>query len=144
MLLTRLPLTPKGAFDLHVLSLPPAFVLSQDQTLKFKEFNLDCHIYAKIDGGSKTKPAFPPPGEPHHTQIWSMSLKTAPKDRPQGHRRLRFSLSSSLVKEHASNRGKTKSAGPANPVRNIRPGHPLVRREVRPAASAAQPAMNPI
>ncbi|WP_170151570.1 hypothetical protein, partial [Microvirga subterranea] len=34
--------------------------------------------------------------------IWSMSLKTAPKDRPQGHRRLRFSLSSSLVKEHAS------------------------------------------
>jgi hypothetical protein len=23
------------AFDLHVLSLPPAFVLSQDQTLKF-------------------------------------------------------------------------------------------------------------
>jgi hypothetical protein len=25
------------AFDLHVLSLPPAFVLSQDQTLKFEE-----------------------------------------------------------------------------------------------------------
>ena len=34
MLLTRLPLTPKDALDLHVLSLPPAFVLSQDQTLK--------------------------------------------------------------------------------------------------------------
>ena len=41
MLLTRLPLPPKGAFDLHVLSLPPAFVLSQDQTLKLKEFDLD-------------------------------------------------------------------------------------------------------
>jgi hypothetical protein len=27
--------SPCGAFDLHVLSLPPAFVLSQDQTLKF-------------------------------------------------------------------------------------------------------------
>ena len=26
--------SPCGAFDLHVLSLPPAFVLSQDQTLK--------------------------------------------------------------------------------------------------------------
>ena len=26
----------KGPFDLHVLSIPPAFVLSQDQTLKFK------------------------------------------------------------------------------------------------------------
>ena len=35
-LLTRPPLTPKGALDLHVLGLPPAFVLSQDQTLKLK------------------------------------------------------------------------------------------------------------
>ena len=37
-LLTRPPLvsTPKGLlpFDLHVLSMPPAFNLSQDQTLK--------------------------------------------------------------------------------------------------------------
>ena len=39
MLLTRLPLTPKGPLDLHVLSLPPAFVLSQDQTLKLKRSN---------------------------------------------------------------------------------------------------------
>ena len=42
MLLTRSPLThpPEnqrtGAFDLHVLSTPPAFVLSQDQTLRTK------------------------------------------------------------------------------------------------------------
>ena len=37
MLLTRLPLTVLlHPFDLHVLSLPPAFVLSQDQTLKFE------------------------------------------------------------------------------------------------------------
>ena len=38
VLLTRSPLspTPKGRFslDLHVLSAPPAFVLSQDQTLR--------------------------------------------------------------------------------------------------------------
>ena len=38
MLLTRSPLSPapKGWFslDLHVLSAPPAFVLSQDQTLR--------------------------------------------------------------------------------------------------------------
>jgi hypothetical protein len=58
VLLTRLPLTPKGAFDLHVLSLPPAFVLSQDQTLKFKEFNLDC-VTTQIDRAPLT-PAFPP------------------------------------------------------------------------------------
>ena len=36
MLLTRLPLRIATALDLHVLSLPPAFVLSQDQTLKFE------------------------------------------------------------------------------------------------------------
>ena len=36
-LLTRPPLTsPKASsFDLHVLSMPPAFILSQNQTLKF-------------------------------------------------------------------------------------------------------------
>ena len=36
MLLTRLPLPIARAFDLHVLGLPPAFVLSQDQTLRLK------------------------------------------------------------------------------------------------------------
>ena len=34
--------TPKGAFslDLHVLSTPPAFALSQDQTLQFESTSL--------------------------------------------------------------------------------------------------------
>ena len=41
MLLTRLPLCIATAFDLHVLGLPPAFVLSQDQTLKLKVSILD-------------------------------------------------------------------------------------------------------
>ena len=48
-LLTRPPLTPKGALDLHVLGLPPAFVLSQDQTLKLKscyQLILDVRTYA--------------------------------------------------------------------------------------------------
>ncbi len=40
-LLTRPPLTPKGPLDLHVLSLPPAFVLSQDQTLKLNSPKTD-------------------------------------------------------------------------------------------------------
>ncbi len=45
MLLTRSPLSPKSAstpwipFDLHVLSTPPAFILSQDQTLQQKPKN---------------------------------------------------------------------------------------------------------
>jgi hypothetical protein len=34
VLLTRPPLIPKDPFDLHVLGLPPAFALSQDQTLR--------------------------------------------------------------------------------------------------------------
>ena len=33
VLLTRSPLGASTSFDLHVLSTPPAFVLSQDQTL---------------------------------------------------------------------------------------------------------------
>ena len=40
VLRTRSPLTsrasPTGPYDLHVLSTPPAFVLSQDQTLRWK------------------------------------------------------------------------------------------------------------
>ena len=50
-LLTRPPLTPKGALDLHVLGLPPAFVLSQDQTLKLKssyELILDVRTSAHL------------------------------------------------------------------------------------------------
>ena len=44
-LLTRPPLVSISTstyllpFDLHVLSLPPAFNLSHDQTLQFKKFN---------------------------------------------------------------------------------------------------------
>jgi hypothetical protein len=33
VLLTRLPLVQKYPFDLHALDTPPAFILSQDQTL---------------------------------------------------------------------------------------------------------------
>src|SRR5688572_30416303 len=33
VLRTRSPLAPRGACDLHVLSMPPMFILSQDQTL---------------------------------------------------------------------------------------------------------------
>jgi hypothetical protein len=43
-LLTRPPLVPKDPFDLHVLGLPPAFILSQDQTLKLKAY-----LYAVLD-----------------------------------------------------------------------------------------------
>ena len=35
VLRTRSPVTLAGPLDLHVLSTPPAFVLSQDQTLQW-------------------------------------------------------------------------------------------------------------
>ena len=50
VLLTRSPLTHKarrpGSFDLHVLSTPPAFVLSQDQTLHWR---IDWPPFAVVD-----------------------------------------------------------------------------------------------
>ena len=47
MLLSRLPLRIATALDLHVLGLPPAFALSQDQTLKLDEnFETDWSSFA--------------------------------------------------------------------------------------------------
>ena len=37
-LLTLSPLALAGTFDLHVLAMPPAFSLSQNQTLQLKSF----------------------------------------------------------------------------------------------------------
>ena len=43
MLLTRPPLSLAGPFDLHGLGTPPAFILSQDQTLRNVEHDLVGH-----------------------------------------------------------------------------------------------------
>ena len=40
MLLTRSPLSTSASFDLHVLGIPLALILSQDQTLKIDGFYL--------------------------------------------------------------------------------------------------------
>ena len=59
-LLTRPPLgyqpKPLTSFDLHVLSTPPAFILSQDQTLAFNPHSLMC-----------PQPFRSPPGAPTPT-----------------------------------------------------------------------------
>ena len=52
VLLTRAPLysTPRRtcfSYDLHVLGTPPAFVLSQDQTLQF-DFQITCICYLEL------------------------------------------------------------------------------------------------
>ena len=53
-LLTRPPLTSSslgfrfGPFDLHVLGTPPAFILSQDQTLMFLSFKFACQFLLAV------------------------------------------------------------------------------------------------
>src|SRR4051794_7902899 len=61
--------TPKGAFplDLHVLSTPPAFVLSQDQTLQQKP-NLSKNNPGKQKTFAKTHPT-PPKSRARQTTI---------------------------------------------------------------------------
>ena len=53
VLLTRPPLNwrvaPPASFDLHVLSTPPAFILSQDQTLHLKAFSRCCHRSIRVN-----------------------------------------------------------------------------------------------
>ena len=46
VLLTRSPLISKrDSFDLHVLGTPPAFILSQDQTLDKNRISTDFHPF---------------------------------------------------------------------------------------------------
>ena len=55
MLLTRLPLRIARALDLHVLGLPPAFALSQDQTLKLDEILISAdHTFCAYDACAPT------------------------------------------------------------------------------------------
>ncbi len=72
-LLTRAPLStgpkPCFTFDLHVLGLPPAFVLSQDQTLKLTSPDAD-----PPEGGST--PGFQRELTRSHLHIWPLCLAT--------------------------------------------------------------------
>ena len=58
MLLTRLPRyrgLPPFAFDLHVLGTPPAFVLSQDQTLQLR-FEPTTEVAGSLTGECVAQP----------------------------------------------------------------------------------------
>jgi hypothetical protein len=48
VLLSRLPLRIATALDLHVLGLPPAFALSQDQTLKLKRYLISANHVSHV------------------------------------------------------------------------------------------------
>src|SRR5207244_8315272 len=66
VLLTRSPLSParKGRFslDLHVLSAPPAFVLSQDQTLREEMVSPEGESFVTLSLCSKSSPRRPVKG----------------------------------------------------------------------------------
>ena len=83
-LLTRSPLSPPGKarwipFDLHVLSTPPAFILSQNRTLHKKTFMKSIRIddsqnkkststSLRKDALKKPHPSSNPPGYPTDKQ----------------------------------------------------------------------------
>jgi hypothetical protein len=88
-LLTRPPLgagpKPSTPFDLHVLGAPPAFVLSQDQTLSFifptreREPGPAAHVLSRTQGA---QPRPPPPGE--HPGLGITSANPQRPKRPRG------------------------------------------------------------
>ena len=82
----------KGPFDLHVLGLPPAFALSQDQTLKLKS-SISTKSQNVLDRVLTIARRFHPACELSKRKDQSMSLSSCTSCSPQGHRRLRFSLS---------------------------------------------------
>ena len=58
MLLTRPPLEPKLPCDLHALGTPPAFILSQDQTLQNNQATRYCRVKSlhPVDGHAPPAP----------------------------------------------------------------------------------------
>src|SRR5690606_34856215 len=67
--------SPCGALDLHVLSLPPAFVLSQDQTLKFRE--LELAFWSRMNRREHSHLAFDT--EASKRNVTSLSKREPPK-----------------------------------------------------------------
>ena len=84
-LLTRAPLPPEGALDLHVLGAPPAFVLSQDQTLSFAS-NERGRQRRRTRARRTRRPRVPSPNFP---TLRKSAEATARRARPWGARRVR-------------------------------------------------------
>jgi hypothetical protein len=147
VLLTRLPLTPKDAFDLHVLSLPPAFALSQDQTLNLEsDLTQDLteltepHQRAGVSTSpselSSLRPTLPPARKLVQNVDPVVFLNRLPKGSPQGQRRPRFSSHPTCQRAKprtAQPKPNRNSAGPGSG----KPQHP----GANPGSTAS---MNPI
>ena len=123
MLRTRSPLIPepkpRSPFDLHVLSAPPAFVLSQDQTLRRDpdlprkpEGPLDrpCSVPESTGCERHLEPALS--GRPLPGGIWNVRTETR-RTAPRSDEALAFTRCSVLKVRtaHVSPRGKGDSHG---------------------------------
>ena len=95
MLLTRSPLGPhpkaRTSFDLHVLGTPPAFILSQDQTLR-KIF----HHIRRCGSGQLTSPNFVVASY-HYSVVKVLRASRQPRRRPRRNTPTRTSRIGSLV-----------------------------------------------
>jgi hypothetical protein len=96
---------------LHVLSLPPAFVLSQDQTLKLKNL-ISTVVTTQIDRVHLTPTDVEAVYSPKHRT--GRCLFMIVKNDPQGHRRLRFSFFLHLSKSK-SRPHRTEKRNPTTP-----------------------------
>ena len=89
-LLTLPPLSPlaRFSFDLHVLAMPPAFNLSQDQTLQLKSLTPASSTLAGLGSGEHFTEGLPVcthPTVPCGTTGWAVSIRrplARPPDRP--------------------------------------------------------------
>ena len=129
----------RGPFDLHVLGLPPAFALSQDQTLKLKS-SISTKSQNVLDRVLTIARRFHPACELSKRKDQSMSLSSCTSCSPQGHRRLRFSLSVSTCQ-----RAKALVKRAPGPPHRGRPsgGRALKRRPVdEPYLARLDPDVN--
>ena len=137
----------RGPFDLHVLGLPPAFALSQDQTLKLKS-SISTKSQNVLDRVLTIARRFHPACELSKRKDQSMSLSSCTSCSPQGHRRLRFSLSVSTCQRAKDNNATppAQSRSKAAIVHNHSPSQTLIQ-EPNPTAdepdiSSPKPRVN--
>ena len=117
---------------MHVLSLPPAFVLSQDQTLKLKS-SISTKSLRKLTEFLPPRVSPEKRYSPKHRQSRCLVLdrpegQSAIMRSPQGHRRPRFSFFLHLSKSRSRQRRRQTSHQPAAQGAGFWRGRPPVRQ----------------
>ncbi len=154
MLLTRSPLihgaSTASSFDLHVLSTPPAFVLSQDQTLRKENTNHPPQQQAIQPYGKQHPQQVPSPNPEPKTRVSSpkksnhqQAQTTQPPQRqpnsphpPKRHRQTNTLLSSQTTTTHPTpHQPRRRMKGVCSLCGRFRPAGRFVPAGERPEAS---------